>query len=51
VALRRCRVAWGKNVPAYFSHALEAEDVSGLTYEGFDGTAAHPEHQRDVLIR
>src|SRR5271165_1222371 len=24
VALRKCRVAWGKNVPEYFTHALEA---------------------------
>jgi hypothetical protein len=42
VALRNCRVAWGPNPPEYFTHALEAEDVTGLDTAGFAGTAAHP---------
>ncbi len=48
VALRKCRVSWGQNPPDYFSHALEAQDVTGLTHPDFTGTAAHP--QRDPAI-
>jgi hypothetical protein len=43
-------VAWGKNLPDYFSHALEAEDAHGLEISGFTGRAAHPEHDSDISI-
>lgn len=42
VTLQDCRVGWGPNRPAYFTHALEARDVTGLAYPGFVGDAAHP---------
>ena len=51
VALKNCRVAWGPNRPDYFTHALEAEDVSGLTHPGFVGEAAHPERDKAIEIR
>lgn len=51
VSLRRCRVAWGKNRPDYFTHALEAHDVTGLTYPDFQGEAAHPERDEAVNVR
>jgi polygalacturonase len=51
VALRDCRVAWGGQAPDYFTHALEAEDVTGLTYPGFQGTAAHPGRDEAISIR
>jgi hypothetical protein len=49
VALQRCSVSWGKNIPEYFTHALEAEQVTDLSYPEFAGKAAHPE--RDEAIR
>jgi hypothetical protein len=40
VVLRNCRVSWGSNPPPYFTHALEAVDVNGLSHPGFKGAAA-----------
>lgn len=51
VTLQDCRVAWGANRPAYFTHALQAEDVTELTYPGFQGEAAHPDRDATVAIR
>jgi hypothetical protein len=50
VSLRQCRVTWGGNRPDYFTHALEAENVTGLQYPGFVGEAAHPERDQAVVI-
>jgi len=51
VVLDRCRVEWGQNRPDYFTHALEASDVTGLSYPGFVGEAAHPERDKAIAIR
>jgi polygalacturonase len=51
VVLENCRVNWGNNRPDYFTHALEAEDVTGLKLEGFKGEAAHPERDEAIAIR
>ena len=51
VALRRCRIAWGANRPEYFTHALEAHDVTGLSYPDFKGEAAHPGRFAAVAVR
>jgi Glycosyl hydrolases family 28 len=51
VSLRRCKVRWGKNRPEYFSHALEAHDVTGLVYSDFVGESAHPERLAAVSVR
>jgi hypothetical protein len=40
VTLRRCRVTWGEDMPAVYSHALEVYSVEGLTVEDFVGHAA-----------
>jgi polygalacturonase len=50
VTLKNCRVAWGDNRPDYFTNALEADDVTGLSYPGFVGEAAHPERDKAVAI-
>ena len=50
VRLTKCSVAWGKNLPDYFSHALEAEDAHGLELSEFSGRAAHPERDSDISI-
>ena len=42
VTLRNCRVTWAENMPAVYSHALEAWSSPGLLLENFTGAAAHP---------
>ncbi|HVS51033.1 MAG TPA: glycosyl hydrolase family 28 protein [Opitutaceae bacterium] len=51
IALRRCRVAWGANRPEYFTHALEAHDVTELSHPDFAGEAAHPERDAAIAVR
>ena len=51
VVLKHCSVAWGANRPDYFTHALEAEQVTGLELTQFAGEAAHPERDEAILIR
>jgi hypothetical protein len=51
IALRDCRVAWGQSRPDYFTHALEAEDVTALAHPGFVGEAAHPERDKAIIVR
>jgi len=50
VTLRNCKVAWGPNVPDYFSYAVEAKDTTGLKLEGLTGEAAHPSLGKAVSI-
>jgi hypothetical protein len=49
VVLKNCSITWGAHVADYFSHALEAEHVTGLKLKKFQGEAAHP--QRDKAVR
>lgn len=49
VVLKNCSITWGAHVADYFSHALEAENVTGLKLKKFRGEAAHP--QRDKAVR
>lgn len=51
VALKDCSLAWGGNRPEYFTHAVEAESVTGLSLTRFRGEAAHPERDESVVIR
>ena len=50
VTIRDCNVAWGKNRPDYFTHALEAERASNLSITRLSGDAAHPERDQAILI-
>jgi polygalacturonase len=51
VVLKDCSVTWGQAPPDYFTHALEAEDVTRLEYPGFKGKAAHPERDQAIVIK
>jgi polygalacturonase len=51
VTLKNCSVKWGRNLPDYFTHAIEAESVTGLKLTGFKGDAAHPERDEAILVR
>jgi len=50
VILDRCRASWGGLAPDYFTHALEAEDVTSLAVRRFTGAAAHPGRDEAVVI-
>jgi len=49
VSVDNCRVAWGKNIPTYFTNAIETENAAGVKIKRFNGSAAHPD--RDKAIR
>ena len=51
VVLKHCNVKWGDKRPDYFTHALEAESVTGLELTAFAGEAAHPERDADIVLR
>lgn len=51
VTARNCRVRWGRNVPDYFTHALEAEDVTELKITRFSGEAAHPKREPAIFLK
>lgn len=51
VVLKHSSVKWGDKRADYFTHALEAEAVTGLELTGFAGEAAHPERDADVVVR
>jgi outer membrane murein-binding lipoprotein Lpp len=51
VKISNSSVSWGDNRPDYYTHALEAHDVTGLTLEEFKGEAAHPDKFRAVLVK
>jgi hypothetical protein len=50
VRLKNCSVQWGDNKPVYYTHALEAHDVTGLDLKGFKGVAAFPERDKPIVI-
>ena len=51
VSINKCSVVWGTHLGDTFSHALEAESVTGLGITHFSGTAAHPERDSDIAVR
>lgn len=50
VTLRNCSALWGERRPDYFSNALQANNVTGLSLPGFIGAAAHPERDPALAI-
>ena len=50
VTLQNCSVAWGKQIPDYFSYAVEARKVEHLGIERLKGHAAHPSYQKATSI-
>lgn len=50
ITLNRCTVKWGRNLPDYFAHALEAVNVTDLKLTHFRGEAAHPGRDEAVVI-
>lgn len=50
VLLKDCSVSWGKNIPDYFTNAIQAHDVTDLQIEGFRGKAAHPDRDQAIIV-
>jgi len=51
ITLLNCRVSWGANLPDYFTHAFEAENVTGLKLARFKGEAAHSDRDSAIVVR
>ena len=51
VTVSHCRIDWGQHVPETFTHALEAENATGLKIANFKGTAAHPQRDQAIVER
>ena len=50
VTLKNCAMTWGRNLPDYFTGALEVENATGLRLTGFKGNAAHRNRDAAILI-
>ena len=50
VTVRNCEVAWGRERPDYFTHALDIGGADQVTVEGFTGSAAR-DALEPILIR
>ncbi len=50
VSLKNCSLEWGSNRPEYFTHAIEAEHVTGLSLTNFKGVSANPGTVEDVIL-
>jgi polygalacturonase len=50
VVLKNCAVHWGRHRPEYFTSALEAGEVTGLSLTGFKGSAAHPDRDGAIVV-
>jgi hypothetical protein len=42
-------LAWGENLPSYFTHAIEMEDFHGLSVNGFSGRQAFKDSSAAVI--
>ena len=51
VTLQNCRLTWGENRPEYFTHAIEAENVTGFSHPDFVGEAAHSARDPAIVVR
>jgi polygalacturonase len=51
VSLKNTRLDWGTNRPDYFTHAVEAENVTGLDHASFSGEAAHSSRDQAIVVR
>lgn len=50
VKISNSSVSWGESRPDYFTHALEAHDVTNLVLDGFNGEAAHPGRFKAIVV-
>jgi len=48
VTVRNSVVTWGQNPPEYYRHALEADDVPGLSIENLRGRSAFPDKYEPI---
>ena len=51
ITICSCSLQWGKNVPAYYAHALKSYGVKNLKVAGFDGKSVLPLRLPAQMIR
>ena len=51
ITICNCSLQWGKNVPAYYAHALKSYGVKNLKVAGFDGKSVLPLRLPAQMIR
>lgn len=50
ILIKDCRVGWKGDLPEYFTHAVQGENVSGVKLENFKGESAHPQKYPAVSL-
>ena len=50
ILLMKCSVKWGENKPDYYTHAIEATNVTNVKVEQFTGVSANPKLYKAILI-
>jgi len=50
ITLNNCSVHWGENKPNYYTHAIEADNSTGVDLKKFTGEAAHPDKFKAINI-
>jgi polygalacturonase len=50
ILLKKCTVKWGENKPDYYTHAIEATNVTNVKVEQFTGVSANPKLYKAILI-
>lgn len=50
VMLNKCSVSWGTNRPGYYTHAVEATDVTDIKVVEFKGESAFPKLYKAISI-
>lgn len=50
IELDGVQVVWGEDLPAYYTHALEAHHAPGLRITHFRGEAAHPDRDEAIVV-
>jgi polygalacturonase len=50
VTVKDCTARWGRRPEAYFTNALQAQNVQSLRLQHFKGEAAHPDREKAIEI-
>ena len=51
IILNNCSVNWGENRPDFYTHAVEADNVTGLELTKFTGEAARPDKYKAIVTK
>ena len=51
IIVKHCHVDWGRNIPDYFTYALQTEDATKVRISDFTGEAAHPNRDKAMSLK